>query len=563
MKSKLETDIMKPFTTPSLSWQNSLAALCLGGLLLGGNPASLAQTGRPEAPLLEGLGDHHHQISTFSALAQRYFNQGMVQLYNFNHAEAIRSFKAVAELDPDCAMAWWGVAYAEGPNINAPMMPDAYPRAWQALQRAVELKPKAGERERAYIDALQTRYRQAPVEDRSELDLAFVDAMRKTAQNYPDDLDAQAIFCEAIMNTMPWNYWTPEKAPKELTKELLQTLQTVLRRNPDHPGANHFFIHAIEAGPSPEQGIPSADRLEKIAPAAGHLVHMASHIYVRVGQYDDAVLANERAIRADENYFRQCRAQGMYPAGYYPHNVHFLWYANSLRGNSAEAVKAAKKVADYALDLRCGAMEGPRQRYLHILALAQFGQWDQVLSEPRPADDYPFDQGMHHYARCIALLARKDLPAAREEYAAFKRANTEEAVQAVSSDFFPAHKVVEVADHILQGKLALSEGKDQIALTHLSRAVEVEDDIAYMEPPFWYYSARWSLGAAQIMTGRYEEAEAVFRKDLEWLPRNGWALNGLAAALRKQGKSNAADLVWSEFQRAWKNADVKLDWSLY
>jgi tetratricopeptide (TPR) repeat protein len=290
---------------------------------------------------------------------------------------------------------------------------------------------------------------------------------------------------------------------------------------------------------------------------------MPSHIYVRVGQYDDAVRANERASKADESYFAQCRAQGLYPAGYYPHNVHFLWYANSLRGNSREAIRAAKKVADYALDLRCGAVEGPRLRYLHILALAQFGEWDKVLAEGKPGVEYPFDQGMYHYARCLALLAKKDLPGATNEYAAFKSVNTEEAIQAVTSDFFPADKVVQVADRILLGKLALYEGKEQEALARLAEAVEVEDEIAYMEPPFWYYSAKWSLGAAQALTGNHADAEATFRKDLEWLPRNGWALHGLAVALRNQGKTSAADTVWTEFQRAWKQADVELDWSLY
>lgn len=554
---------MKPNTIASTNWMPSLAVAFLGAALLAGPPPLAAKEKRPSAPLLKDLGDLHHAITTESELAQRYFNQGMVLMYNFNHAEAIRSFKAAAEVDPDCAMAWWGVAYAEGPNINAPMMPDANPRAWDALQKAVALKPNASERERAYIDALTVRYAEEAPEDRSGLDAAFVDAMREVADRYPDDLDAQVIFCEAAMNTMPWNYWTPDTAPKELTAEMLEKLHAVMRRDPDHPGANHFYIHAVEAGPTPEQGIPAADRLGSIAPAAGHLVHMPSHIYIRVGQYEDAVKANERASKADERYIKQCKAQGLYPAGYYPHNVHFLWYANSLLGDSKESIKAARKVAEYALDLRCGAVEGPRLRYLHVLALTQFGKWDQVLRESMPTDEYPFDQGMFHYARCIALLNQKDLPGARREYAAFRKVNTPEALEAVTSDFFPADKVVEVADRILQGKIALFEGRETEALTWLAKAVESEDEIAYMEPPFWYYSARWSLGAAQLQTGHHADAEATFRRDLEWLPRNGWALNGLAAALRNQGKTAAADSVYAEFEKAWDEADVKLDWSLY
>jgi len=535
----------------------------LTALLLGALELPAASTKKPDAPLLKGLGELTHPVTTSSPLAQRYFDQGLLLAYNFNHAEASRSFRAAAELDPDCAMAWWGVAYCAGPNINLPMMPDGYPKAWEALQKALALKAKASAREQAYIDALATRYVEQLVEDRSKLDLAFVDAMRKVASAYPDDLDAQTLFCEAGMTSMPWNYWTPERQPKPLTAELLRILHTVLRRDPDHPGANHFFIHAVESGPTPEQGIPAAERVERFAPAAGHLVHMASHIYVRVGEYDRAVTSNERASKADENYLDQVITQGAYPAGYYPHNVHFLWYANSLRGNSREAIKAAKKVGDYALDLRCGAMEGGRQRYLHALALAQFGQWDKVLALPMPGPDYRFDQGMHHYARCLAQIAKGDRAAAQVEYQSFLKSSDAEAVKKVENPYFPAGKVVEVANEMLLGKLALHQGDEGNALKHLTKAVEIEDQIPYMEPPFWYYSAKWSLGAAQVRTGKFVEAEATFRKDLEWLPRNGWALNGLAGALRNQGKTEAADAVWAEFQRAWKNSDVKLDWSMY
>ncbi len=542
--------------------QQRLLAVLAGFFVVAASELAAADS-KPEAPLLRGLGNLSHPITTRSPLAQRYFDQGLLLAYNFNHAEAVRSFKAVAELDPDCAMAWWGVAFCEGPNINLPMLPEKYPKAWEALRKAIALKSKASDRERAYIDALATRYVEQPVEDRSHLDLAFVNAMRHVAATYPDDLEAQTLFCEAAMDAMPWNYWTPERRPKDLTGEMLKTLHTVLRRNPDHPGANHLFIHAVEAGPTPEQGIPAAERVERFAPAAGHLVHMASHIYVRVGEYDRAVIANDRATKADENYIDQCRAQGVYPAGYYPHNVHFLWYANSLRGNSREAIKAAKKVADYALDLRCGAMEGGRQRYLHALALAQFGQWDKVLALPLPGNDQRFDQGMHHYARCLAYLAKNDRALADAEYQSFKKTTDAEAVKGVENRYFPASKVVEVADEVLLGKLALHQGDDANALKHLGKAVELEDQIPYMEPPFWYYSVRWSLGAAQVKTGKFAEAEATFRKDLEWLPRNGWALNGLTVALREQGKAAAAEAVAAEFQKAWKSADVKLDWAMY
>jgi tetratricopeptide (TPR) repeat protein len=410
---------------------------------------------------------------------------------------------------------------------------------------------------------LSKRYQQEFTEDRSALDLAYVQAARQVAKAFPDDLDAQTILCEAIMNTMPWNYWTPERAPHDLTQELLDTLQTVLRRDSQHPGANHFFIHAVEAGPTPEAGLPSADRLGAIAPVAGHLVHMPSHIYVRVGQYDDAVEANERAVQADQNYLRQCREQGMYPGGYFPHNIHFLWYANSLRGDSQGAIEAARKVSEYTQDLRCGAFEGGRQRYLLVLALAQFGRWNAVLEQKLPGDDYRFDQGMHHFARCLAHLGLKDLPLARAEYAAFKKATSEEEVKKVENPFFPAGKVVGVIDQIMEGKIALYQGDEVNSIKHLRQAVAQEGEIDYMEPPFVHYSVRWSLGAAHLRLGQFAEAEEVFRQDLEWLPRNGWALHGLAMALRNQGKTTAAGSVHDEFKRAWKNADIKLDLLLY
>jgi len=550
--------MMKPFLG-----KDSFCPLLLALVLMVGRVQGAPAESPYHAPLLRGLGEHQHPVTTRSERAQQYFNQGMVLIYGFNHAEAVRSFRTALEFDPECALAWWGVAYAEGPNINVPMAPEAYPRAWDALQKALALKSKVSAGERAYIEALTKRYQPDFAEDRSALDLAYVEAARQVVHAFPDDLDAQVVLCEAIMNTMPWNYWTPEKAPHELTKELLGTLQNVLRRDPLHPGANHFLIHAVEAGPAPESGIPSADRLRTIAPAAGHLVHMPSHIYVRVGQYDDAVAANERAVKADQSYLRQCREQGVYPGGYFPHNIHFLWYANSLRGDSKGAIKAAKKLSEYTLDLRCGAMEGGRQRYLHVLALAQFGRWNEVLDQKLPGEDYRFDQGMHHFARCLAYLGLMDLPLARTEYASFKKTTTEEEVKKVENPFFPAGKVVKVLDEIMQGKIALHQGDEENSIKHLRQAVALEQEISYMEPPFVHYSVRWSLGAAHLQLGQYVEAEEVFRKDLAWLPRNGWALYGLAMALRNQGKTAAADSVYTEFKRAWNSADIEPDLGLY
>ena len=334
-------------------------------------------------PLFDGLGDLHHPVTTESKQAQRYFDQGMRLLFGFNHKEAIRSFRSAAHLDPQCAMAHWGVAYAYGPHVNKPMDASDTANAWAALQLAMANKSKVSAKEQAYITALEKRYQSTHQADRLALDKAFAAAMRELTKQYPDDLDAQTFFAESLMDTMPWDYWTHDRTPKPETEEILTALRFVIARSPDHPGANHFYIHAVEAGPTPEAGLPSADRLLNYAPNAGHLVHMPAHIYVRVGQYADAEVANERAAKADRTYIRHCRAQGFYPGAYYPHNMHFLWWANVFQGRSAEAMRAAKRAADYALENYCGptkALEGPRQRHLPWLTLARFGKWDEVLA---------------------------------------------------------------------------------------------------------------------------------------------------------------------------------------
>src|SRR6266511_1949890 len=392
----------------------------LASVALGAGTASRGFCGEireVRAPLFKDLGRHHHKVTTRYQLAQRYFDQGLTLCYGFNHAEAIRSFGAAAKIDPDCAMAYWGIACAYGPNINMPMEESAVPKAWEALQKARALRDKVSAQERDYIDALAKRYRQEAVKERGPLDQAYADAMREVAQKYPDDLDAQTLFAEALMDTAPWNYWTKEKQLKPAAKEAVAVIENILSRVRSHPGADHLYIHLIEAGPRPKLAEPSADRLGKLAPGCGHLVHMPSHIYVRVGRYHDGVVVNERAIKADETYIAQCKAQGVYPNGYYPHNIHLLWYAMDLDGRSKAAIQAAKKVADYTLDLRCGAIEGSRLRYLHLLALARFGHWEDILTAPSPGAEYPFDRAMWHYARGLAFAAGGKPAEAEGEFA--------------------------------------------------------------------------------------------------------------------------------------------------
>jgi tetratricopeptide (TPR) repeat protein len=531
------------------------SALCL---------ALVAAAGKaPIAPLFKNLGRHHYKITTRYELAQRYFDQGLTLLYNFNHAEAIRSFEAVAQLDPDCAMAQWGIAYAHGPNINAPMFETAVPKAWEALQAALRLKDKSSDKERALIDALAARYAKEPPKDRAPPDQAYADAMRTVAGRFPDDNEIQTFFAEAQMDTSPWRYWTPEQQLKPSAQEAVAAIERVLARVKAHPGADHLYIHLVEAGPHPEKAVPSAERLAKLAPAAGHIVHMPSHIFLRVGRYHDASEWNEDAIDVDETYLRRTNPAGVYPGGYYPHNVHFYWFATTMEGRSRDAIKAAKKLAQYTLDLRCGAIEGPRQRYTPLLTYSRFGRWDDVLNAPAPAENLPFDRAMAHFTRGLALSAGGNAPGSAAELEKFSLLESSEAVKGMDNPYFPGTKILAIAHEILAGKAAGAKGDSAHALEHLRHAVELEDAMAYMEPPYWHCSTRLPLGATLLKSGKAAEAEKVFREDVKLRPNNGWGLFGLEQSVRQQGRAAEADKVRREFQRAWRYADVKPDLTWY
>lgn len=541
-----------------------LRTLALALLISTGLTATSRAAEKLPGPLLEGLGDLHHPVTTASRPAQRYFDQGLRLVFSFNHKEAIRSFRSAALLDPDCAMAHWGVAFACGPHVNKPMDADDTAGAWAALQLAVANKAKASAKDQAYITALEKRYQAAHQENRLALDQAFANAMRDLARAYPDDLDAQVLFAESLMDTMPWDYWTRDRAPKPETTEILDALRFVMARNPDHPGANHFYIHAVEAGPAPESGLPAADRLARYAPAAGHLVHMPSHIYVRVGQYHDAVLANERAVKADQNYIKHCRALGFYPGAYYPHNLHFLWWAQFLEGRSRDSLRTANQTVAYAQDNSCGpkkVLEAPRLRHLPWLTLARFGRWDEVLAvkQPPATSDYLVDRALWHFTRGLAFAARKDAAAAEREQLALAGIAAGEEVKKMSSPMFPAADTLAVPAAWLAGKVAGAKGDTREMTRQLEKAVAAEAAIPYMEPSFWPISARPALGAALLQSGDAGKAEQIFREDLQRWPRNGWGLLGLEQALRAQGKAAQADDVHRQFTAAWQHADVMLE----
>jgi len=525
-------------------------------------PVSFAAEKLP-GPLLEGLGELHHPVTTESKQAQRYFDQGLRLLFGFNHKEAIRSFRSAAQLDPNCAMAQWGIAYAYGPHVNKPMDTNDTAAAWEALQLAVFAKAKASEKEQAYITALEKRYQPEHNDDRKALDKAFAEAMRELSKQYPDDLDAQVLFAESLMDTMPWDYWTHDRTPKPETEEILGALRFVMARDPNHPGANHFYIHAVEAGPHPEDGLPAADRLREYAPNAGHLVHMPGHIYVRVGQYHDAVLANERAVKADRNYIRQCRALGFYPGAYYPHNLHFLWWAQLFEGRSKDALRTANETVTYAAENYCGpkkVLEAPRLRHLPWLTLARFGHWDEVLAVPQPSqtNDFLVDRAFWHFTRGLAFAAQKNVAAAEREQLALSTIAASEEAKKLSSHLYPFVDTLAVADHWLAAKVAGAKGDKDKMVEQLEKAVAAQDAIPYMEPAFWPIPVRPALGAALLEAGNATRAEQVFRDDLKNLPRNGWGLFGLEQSLRAQGKNQQADDVKRQLAAAWSNADVNL-----
>jgi tetratricopeptide (TPR) repeat protein len=440
-----------------------MKSILLFTFLAGALTATASEAEKPHAPLFDGLGQLHHTVTTTSKKAQRYFDQGLTLCYAFNHKEAVRSFQAVTKHDPDCAMAYWGIAYALGPHVNKSMTREENDRAWAALQHALALKSSATPKEQAYIKALSWRYQAEFVEDRSALDKAYAAAMREVTRQYPDDLDARTLLAEALMDTMPWDYWTRDRSLKPEAEEAITALRLVMARQPDHPGANHLYIHAVEAGPNPELGLPSADRLLNYAPQAGHLVHMPSHIYMRVGQYYDAEMANAKAIKADQSYIRHCRAQGFYPGVYYPHNVHFIWYARLFQGRSADALAAAKQAADIAYDNYCGpskAVEAPRFRHLPWLTWARFGQWDEVLkvAQPPATNDFLADRALWHFTRGLAFAARQQAEAAAHEHAELVKLAQSDDAKKLDNPQFPAKAVLAVAEHWLAGKVAGARG---------------------------------------------------------------------------------------------------------
>lgn len=533
-----------------------------GFLILFMSACATPPKGKPIAPLLEGMGDHRHPISTEDPMAQRYFDQGLTLAWAFNHAEAERSFHEAARRDPGCALCWWGVALVLGPNINAAMEDAAVPKAYEAIQKALALADQASAKERAYILALAERYGEKLVADRSELDRAYAKAMGEVAKQYPEDMDAATLYAEALMDLHPWDYWTKDGKAQAWTPEILTTVEKVMERAPLHPGANHLYIHAMEASPHPERALASADRLRDLVPGAGHLVHMPAHIYIRTGRYHQAALANERATQVDRAYLDQVKAQGIYPLGYVPHNHHFILASAALEGRSQRAIEAAQHLAQHQdPQLMRQPGYGTLQHYwiMPLYTQVRFGQWEEILKAPKPDEELLYPTGAWHYARGMALVRQDELEAAARELTAVAALAEDPRLEEVTLwDINTTSQVLRIAREVLAGELDAARGALDQAIAHLEKGVALEDELRYTEPSDWHASVRQYLGAVLLKASRPAQAEKVYREDLYRNPENGWSLFGLAQSLRAQGKEEEALEIEQRFDQAWALADVEL-----
>ena len=514
---------------------------------------------RDSVPLFSNLGTLHHQV-TATPIAERYFDQGLRLMYAFNHEEAINSFREGLRIDPKCAMCHWGIAMALGPNINASMDSAFEKQAFDEATAAEALSSGLPDSERAYIAAAKRRYSASAGGNRAGLDSAYATAMREIVNRYPSDPDAAALFAESMLDLSPWDNWTPAGEPKPGTQEIVSTLERGIAFAPNHPGLCHFYIHTVEASLTPERALPCAERLGALMPGAGHLVHMPAHIYLRVGRYADATMANEHAAHTDEIFLADRQPKSGYPL-YYVHNLDFLRAATMMEGRSAEAIKAAQDlVAKIPVQM---ALATPSLQYFttaHLGALARFGKWTEILAEPAPAAGLLYGRAIWHYARGLALAGTSRFPEAAAE-----SDSVAAAVAALPADFaigFHSGKsLLGIAHHALLGEIALRQGHAAGAVPHLEEAVKLQDALRYDEPTPWYYPVRQSLGAALLAAGRAGEAERVFTEDLRRNPNNGWSLYGLAASLKAQGRDDAD--ARRKFVAAWARSDVKLSSSRF
>tara|TARA_Y100000768_G_scaffold347913_1_gene296538 strand:+ start:397 stop:2022 length:1626 start_codon:yes stop_codon:yes gene_type:complete len=524
---------------------------------------------KTQAPLLKGLGEHTHKISSEIIGVQRYFDQGLIMSFAFNHAEAIRSFIGSQRLDPECAMCFWGEALALGPNINVNsdgkviMSPENRIQAYKAINKALNLSKKSPEKEQDYIRALSVRYDGNPKTSRDNLDKAYAKAMEELSRKYPDDNDAASLYAEALMNTMPWDYWADNGNPKPDTVKVIESLERVLKNNPNHPLAIHLYIHAVEASSNPSRAEKYADKLADLVPGAGHLVHMPAHIYWRVGRYNDASIANINAAKVDEDYIAQCNSQGLYPAMYYPHNIHFLWAASTMEGRSELSINSALKVSNYIKD------EQIRQipfieffQTLPLLSYVRFAKWEEILSYKKPNEDFKFSLGIYHYARSIAFSSLGNFDKAKNEQKKILVNNQSNEIKVLIKAGQPSDKLLEISNLLALGQIELNKENFSSAIKYFKNAVKIQDQLPYREPEFWYYPTRQTLGHALLLNKNFNEAVKVFNKDLKQYPKNGWSYYGLHMAYNGLNNKIMSDKAIEKFNKIWQFSDIKLNSSI-
>ncbi|WP_433763925.1 tetratricopeptide repeat protein [Flavobacterium ginsenosidimutans] len=516
-----------------------------------------------KAPKFKGLDGIDFKITTNSKEAQQYFNQGMMLAYGFNHAEAARSFFEASRLDPKCAMAYWGFAYVLGPNYNAGMEEDNFQRSYDAVQKAKSLSANSSPKEKALIDALTTRYASKPPADRRSLDIAYAAAMKKVYTQFSSDPDIGALYAESLMNLHPWDLYDKNTgAIKEWTPEIVKVLEALMVKNPKHPGAHHFYIHAVESSATPEKAMKSAKLLESLVPGAGHLLHMPSHIYIRTGDYHEGSLSNIEAAKVDSLYTTTCHAQGAYPLAYYPHNYHFLTATAALEGNSKLAWNTAKVLQEHtSVEIMRQPGWGTLQHYYTIpyYIAVKFAMWDTIISLPKPDKDLIYPQLVWHYARGMAYLGKNNLTEAQNELSALNKLSKDSSLKDIT--VWNINKITDLADiasKVLAGNIAFKRNDLPKSVSLLTEAVALEDRLNYNEPPDWFFSIRHYLGAVLLKAGKYAEAEKIYRRDLQIWPKNGWALVGLYNSLIQQKKGKEALQTKNAFEESWKYADFKI-----
>jgi tetratricopeptide (TPR) repeat protein len=520
-----------------------------------------AHTQSKPAALMSGVGNVHHPVSASNPEAQKFFDQGLCLIYDFNHDEAARSFQRAAELDPKLAIAYWGIAEAVGPNYNDPASEERFKQAHEAIQKAVDLSANASPSEQAYIQAMAKRFPADPKADLKKAAEDYHDAMRELVKKYPDDLDAATLFAESGMNLHPWGLWHVDGTPEAGTEEIVVTLESVIRRDPNHLGAIHYYIHATEASTNPERALAYANKLAALAPNAGHIVHMPSHVYIRTGDYEAAVKTNEEAAAVDRAYIQATGVQGIYPMMYYSHNLHFIAMCASMNGNYAEARKNADllvaNVAPHVKDMP------PLEGFMTIPMAVniRFHKWNEILAMPQPDPAMKITTGFWHFSRGMAFAGTGKLSDAEAEYKIVSEAeqNTPPDVVFAAPINNKAKDIMKISEDVLGAKIAMARKDYAQAISLLTAAVAIQDTLKYGEPPDWFFPVRESLGAALLINGDAAGAEKVFRADLDRNPRNPRSLFGLQQALKAQNRNYDAGFVEAEFHDSWTGGEVKIE----